>query len=137
MRLVGTELNGRCLCGAVRYACGPPCSPATLCHCESCRRASGAPAVAWVTVERGAFRFTAGAPRELASSPPVRRTFCERCGTPLTYWHEQAPDFIDVTVATLEQAHSIAPADHTWMSDALPWDRPGDALPQRQRTRTA
>jgi len=43
----GQRLTGRCLCGAVRYECGAPISPAAFCHCESCRRASGAHAVAW------------------------------------------------------------------------------------------
>ena len=40
---------GGCACGAVRYTASGEHSPVTLCHCESCRRHAGAPAVAWVT----------------------------------------------------------------------------------------
>lgn len=42
-----TTLTGHCYCSTVRYRCGAPLYPATLCHCESCRRVAGAHAVAW------------------------------------------------------------------------------------------
>ena len=128
-------LSGRCLCGAVRYRCGPPLYPPTLCHCESCRRASGAHAVAWFTVAEGSFSYVAAAPREFVSSPGVRRAFCAACGTPLTYRHAQRAPEVDVTLCSLEAPESLAPADHTWMQDALHWDHPADGLPQYGATR--
>jgi len=130
-------LTGRCLCGTVRYECGPPVSNPAFCHCESCRRAAGAHAMAWMTVRREHFKYTQGKPREYASSPPVLRSFCECCGTPLTYWHRESPDTIDVTIATLENPGEVAPTDHIWMSDAVAWDRPADGLPQYRTTRAA
>lgn len=129
-------LTGRCLCGAVRYECGRPVSQAAFCHCESCRRAAGAHVVAWMTVKRDGFRYTQGAPREFASSPPVVRAFCGGCGTPLTYWNKGSADSIDVTVSTLDEPGAIAPTDHIWMEDAIAWDRPADGLRQHQKTRT-
>jgi hypothetical protein len=128
-------LTGRCLCGAVRYECAGPVSAPTLCHCESCRRASGAPAVAWVTVRLSQLRFTHGAPHPFASSLPVMRTFCAGCGSSLTYRHEDYGDTIDVTVATLDDPSLVKPADHIWMNDAISWDRPGDGLPQHAKLR--
>jgi hypothetical protein len=129
--------TGGCLCGAVRYECGPPLSPPCLCHCESCRRASGAHLVAWATVRRVSFIVVSGALRQFVSSPPVVRQFCERCGASITYWNEESPDTIDVTVATLDAPESMAPADHIWMEDAASWDRPADGLPQFLQTRRA
>ncbi|HEV7716211.1 MAG TPA: GFA family protein [Steroidobacteraceae bacterium] len=126
--------TGRCLCGAVRYECGEPVSAAGLCHCESCRRASGAHAVAWATVRQNQFRFIAGTPQRYASSPPVQRTFCGTCGTPLTYWHRDDVDTIDITVSSLDDANAFAPASHTWMIDAPAWDRPHDDLSQFRTT---
>ncbi|HLB96956.1 MAG TPA: GFA family protein, partial [Acetobacteraceae bacterium] len=64
-------LTGRCLCGAIRYRCGPLLYPPTLCHCESCRRASGAHAVAWLTIRTVDLAFTGAAACEFASSPGV------------------------------------------------------------------
>ena len=128
-------LTGRCCCGAVRYECGAPLYPATLCHCESCRRIAGAHVIAWLTVSEAQFRFTALAPLEFQSSPSVRRTFCGRCGTPLTYRRDGRAGEVDVTLATLDDASHQAPIDHIWMADALAWDQPRDGLPQWRQTR--
>jgi hypothetical protein len=129
------SLTGRCLCGAVRYRCGPPLYPATLCHCESCRRAAGAHAVGWVTVDAESLAYTAEPPTEYRSSPGVFRSFCGRCGTPLSYRREQRAGEVDLTLATLDRPDEIAPVDHIWMEDALRWDRPADGLPQYPKSR--
>jgi hypothetical protein len=128
-------LTGRCLCGAVTYECGPPLIAPCFCHCESCRRASGSPAVAWVTVARDTFHIISGSVRSYASSPPVLRQFCLCCGTPITYCNEQWPDTIDITIATLDTPDSIQPTEHIWMEDAVSWDRPNDGLSQFARAR--
>ena len=67
----------------------------------------------------------------------VERTFCARCGTPLTYAHERTPDTIDVTTASFDDAAELAPRDHTWTSHALGWMRDLDALPHFPERRSA
>ena len=129
-------LAGGCLCGAVRYEARGPGSPPALCHCRSCRHASGAPVVAWTTWPVADFAWTAGAPASHRSSPGVTRTFCGRCGTPLTYQHDDHRESIDVTVCSLDQPADAAPADHIWTEDRLPWMTGLDALPAHARTRT-
>lgn len=123
-------LAGRCLCGTIRYQCGPLLCPPTLCHCESCRRASGAHAVGWLTVKFRDLTYAGALPREFESSPGVHRSFCGRCGTPLTYRSSRRPEEIDVTICSLDEPDKVIPADHLWMQDAPPWDRPADGLPQ-------
>lgn len=127
--------SGRCLCGSVRYESGPLLYPATFCHCASCRRAAGAHAVAWLTVRAEGFRYTGARPVDYVSSPGVLRQFCGTCGTPLTYRSAERAEEVDIGVATLDEAALAAPADHVWMEDALPWDRPGDGLPSFPRGR--
>jgi hypothetical protein len=127
--------SGRCLCGAVRYECGPLLYPPTLCHCESCRRASGAHALGWITVAVHELEFTAGRPVEFSSSPGRRRAFCGACGSPLTYRNEARAGEVDVTLGTLDAPGRAMPADHIWMVDAVAWDRPGDGLPCHARGR--
>ena len=122
--------TGGCACGAVRYRCGPLLCPPTLCHCESCRRYSGAHVVGWLTARDSDFALTAGSLREVESSPGVHRGFCAECGTPLTYRHAARVAETDVTISSLDDPASVVPVDHIWMADALPWDRPGDGLPQ-------
>jgi len=129
------SLTGRCLCGEVRYRCGPPVTPATLCHCESCRRAAGAHIVGWLTVQSESLRYTAAQPTEYRSSPGVLRSFCGRCGTPLAYRREGRGDEVDLTIASLDRPDDVMPVDHIWMVDALSWDRPWDGLPQYPKSR--
>lgn len=129
------KLTGRCLCGAVRYVAGPLLYPATLCHCTSCRRASGAHALGWFTVRGEDLAFSGTTPREYHSSPGVRRTFCGRCGTPLTYARDQRPGEVDVTLGTLDDPDLVPPIDHIYMEDAAAWDRPGDGRPEHPKTR--
>ena len=122
-------LKGGCLCGQVRYeADGAPFHP-TICHCGTCRRAAGAPMVAWFSVPRSEYRLVAGEPARYASSPGVVRTFCPRCGTPLTFETEQFPDEVDVTMASLDDPEAVPPADHTRVATQLSWVRLDDGLP--------
>jgi len=127
--------TGGCLCGSVRYQSSGVSNRPTLCHCFTCRRASGAHLLGWVTFPTREFRFTANTPTEFRSSAQVTRTFCSKCGTPLTYRHDNSPEGIDVTVGSLDAPDGVAPVDHTWMSDALAWDKPADGLPQYQSNR--
>jgi hypothetical protein len=124
------ELTGRCFCRAIRYRCGPPLYPPTLCHCESCRRIAGAHALGWFTIQASQLDCVAGAPQEFESSPGVWRTYCAHCGTPLTYRNAKRPGELDITICSLDEPGLMVPADHIWMQDAPGWDRPRDGLPQ-------
>ncbi len=54
------QFEGGCLCGAVRFvATGLP-KGVYWCHCQSCRKHSGAPASVFVAFERTAYRVTRG-----------------------------------------------------------------------------
>ena len=122
-------LTGGCFCGHVRYeAGGVPFNP-TVCHCSMCRRASGAPMVAWFTVPRSAYRVVAGVPARFASSDRATRTFCPRCGTSLTFEGDEFPDEVDITTASLDDPEVMPPLDHTRTKTQLSWVRLADGLP--------
>lgn len=127
-------IEGGCLCGAVRYraACAP--IAATLCHCRSCRLATGAPSVAWVVFRVGDLTFASEQPREFSSSPDVVRSFCGACGTPLTYRRPSKAGMIDVTTATLDRAHDFAPSKEIWVEDKLSWECLNDHIPHYARS---
>ena len=135
--MANATLEGGCLCGAVRYRASGETHNSAFCHCDSCKRAAGSPVVAWVTFRPENFAFTRGAPASYRSSPPVERTFCGSCGTPLTYQHASFADEIDVTIASLDDPSAIAPADHIWTSERIAWFVIGDRLPQHARSRGA
>lgn len=125
--------SGGCLCGAVRYELTGAGTNLCYCHCTSCRRAAGAPAVPWGTFARSAFSLSRGRIAEYRSSPQVARGFCPECGTSLTYRHERRAAEIDVTLASLDDPRALVPQMHLWVSDKLPWMSIGDGLPQFER----
>lgn len=128
-------LEGRCCCGEIRYQTnGTPSSP-TVCHCRTCRRASGAPCVAWFTVPSTSFQFIAGTPRRFRSSRHAVRTFCPACGTALTFQSERSPNEIDITTCSLQDPEAVAPKDQTWTASRVSWSATLHALPAHVHSR--
>jgi len=125
-------LTGQCFCGAIRYEAPEATRSQALCHCTICRRTTGAPAVAWFTVDADAFRFTAGEPSSFRSSSHATRTFCPHCGTQLTFADDASPDEIDVTTGSLDTPEKALPQAHIFVADALRWP---DDLPRYQQSR--
>jgi hypothetical protein len=127
--------EGGCFCGAIRYRLSGPPLRSNVCHCETCRRASGAPAVGWITCATRSVEFTRGKPTEHRSSPPVLRGFCASCGTSLTWRHQDAGEEIDITSASLDDPDAFPPQEHIWLSDGVEWARFADDLLKYQRSR--
>lgn len=122
-------IEGGCLCGAIRYRIEAPALSGGICHCATCRRAAGAPSVAWASFAAAAFAFVRGAPARFGSSPGVERTHCPACGTSLTY--QKDAQSIDVTMASFDDPETLAPAEETWTSQRLGWEPSDPDLPAR------
>jgi hypothetical protein len=122
--------EGGCLCGAVRYALRGEPIAVVYCHCSMCRRACGAPVVAWAMFALDAYEVTAGSPAVHASSPGAQRTFCGRCGTQVGFEAEYMPGLVDVTVASLDDPAALPPTQHIWDASRVPWLALADTLPR-------
>ncbi len=127
------EGNGGCLCGAVRYRVAGPPRSTSLCHCDSCRRATGAPSLAWAIFDEDKVEIVAGRLAVYASSPGVERGFCARCGTSLSYARANRPGLFDVTTASLDDAEAFPPAREIWLEEKLAWEAANPALPHFAR----
>jgi hypothetical protein len=114
-------MMGGCLCGAIRYDAEVPFSSVSVCHCRSCCLASGSPAVSWFVLPRSRFRWLRGTPRLFASSAPVKRGFCDQCGTQLSYQHSDAPGEIEVTTLSLDEPNQVQPTREIWLSERVAW----------------
>jgi hypothetical protein len=114
-------ITGGCYCGRVRFRTTQEPRQQANCHCENCRRAAGAQAVAWITVERSNFEFEKGRPKEYRSETGAIRTFCEVCGSSLTYEISSRPGEIDITTGTLDRPGDFAPSRDVYPEEKLPW----------------
>jgi hypothetical protein len=50
------------------------------------------------------------------------RTFCGRCGTPLTYRHDSSPGTVDVTTVSLDDPDRFPPTREVWLEHKLAWE---------------
>jgi hypothetical protein len=113
--------EGKCLCGAVRFvAAGPPKS-VFWCHCQSCRRHSGAPVSVFVGFEHTAYTVTRGEITKFKSSPGTTRGFCRTCGSTLTCETTHLPTEAHFHVGAFDRAGEAVPTRHFFRKEQLPW----------------
>ena len=127
--------DGGCACGAVRYRLEAEPFDAGYCHCTICRRASGAPVLAFATVPLDKFTITKGTPAKYRSTSFGERGFCRDCGTQLTVHVTYQPDTIDFTIPSLDDPSVIAPGYHIFMDERIAWFDTADALPRHGQMR--
>lgn len=124
--------TGGCLCGALRYEIRARFLQTTLCHCEDCRKASGAPFVAWSFFPAGSLAWTKGTPKVLLHAGR-ERGFCGDCGSPLTFFDPGIPHLFEANTNTLDHPARYPPADQCWLCDEVPWAAYGHNLPRFER----
>jgi hypothetical protein len=130
---VSGSAEGRCLCGAVRYRVGGEAVARTLCHCVSCRRASGGVSVAWAVFDKDAVEIE-GELREFSSSPGIYWGSCANCGSLVTYRRDSRPDHRDITTATLDDPAAFPPTVEIWVGEKCEWEVLNPALPHKERS---
>ena len=121
--------EGGCLCGRVRYRVSGPPRATSLCHCDSCRRATGGPSLAWVIFDEDKVEILAGTLAIYASSPGVERGFCADCGSSLSYTRASRPGLFDVTTASLDDPEAFPPDKEIWLEEKLSWEAANPLLP--------
>jgi hypothetical protein len=117
----GPRHTGRCLCGDVTFRADGAPKWIANCHCESCRRAVGAPLTTYAGFPTERFAWTGAAPARFASSPGVTRTFCPRCGSSLSYEGARWPGEIHLLVGALDRPQDFPPTRDAFVEEKLPW----------------
>lgn len=146
---MGAAISGRCLCGGVRFEFDRAAGPFELCHCNRCRKSSGAAALPTLRVRRADYRLLAG--RDLVRSyeapilyrpPAYRSTFCATCGSPVPP-AEPEGDWLEIPAGLLDDDPGLRPDKHILVEFLPAWDEIRDGLPQytvrelvRERTGT-
>ena len=125
-------LSGRCFCGAVTWTSDTPVIWAAICHCEDCRKAASSDYVSWFGVQRDAVSW-AGPRKCYKSSEMVERSFCENCGSPMSFQTEVFKDEIHLYAATLDDVSAYKPTAHIFWSERLPWVMVADELPRHPK----
>ena len=126
--------EGGCLCGAVRYRVSGEPVAATLCHCGSCRRASGGTNVAWAVFGNDAFEWVSGESASFSSSPGIDWLFCGGCGSLVGYGRASRLDHMDITTGTLDDPGRFPPDVEIWVGQKIGWETLHPDLPKREHS---
>lgn len=126
--------EGGCLCGAIRYRVSGEPVATTLCHCRSCRRASGGTNVAWAVFDHSDFKWLSGFPAAYSSSPGLEWLHCRDCGSLVAYRRASRPNHMDVTAGTLDDPSAFPPAVEIWLEHKIDWEAVHPKLPKRPQS---
>ncbi len=133
---------GGCFCGEVRYRVNGPATWKAGCTCTTCVKMHSAPYVAWAGFERDNFQIVEGNPTMFRSSKHVLRSFCNNCGSTLTYEKdaagvaelEAAARLVYIAVASLDDPELYPPDEVVHGREKLSWMEFGDSVPVREFT---
>ncbi len=126
---------GGCMCGAIRYELNGESTWNVYCHCESCRKHTGAPVVAFATCSPNQVRWTVGERARYESTPDRFRGFCRDCGTSLTWEAEINGSWLAIHVSTLDNPEIFPPTEHVFFGDAITWFDTDDDLPRHENSK--
>jgi hypothetical protein len=90
--------------------------------------------VTWCSVPGKAIEILNGEVRRVPHADRLR-SFAACCGTHLFMQDDVSSEWIDVTVASLDDPNSFPPVAAIWIEDKLPWVRPDPKLPAFRRNR--
>jgi hypothetical protein len=122
--------EGRCLCGAVRYAVRGPLRPVIDCHCERCRRFTGHYLAATSALVTDVAIEDPDAQLTWFPVPGAEYGFCRTCGSSLFWRAESTPDGISIAAGTLKPPTGLRTTEAWWVSHASDYFTRPD-LPER------
>jgi hypothetical protein len=125
------NIEGGCLCGAIRYSSNAEPVMTAVCHCKHCQRQTGSAFSPLVAVPKGTLdmdRILLTTFDDVGESGlPVKRNFCGKCGSPITTEVAAMPDLEWIKAGTLDDTSWVSPAVHIWCDSAQPWTTMSDS----------
>lgn len=128
--------SGDCLCGKIRYEVKGEPIGSEYCHCGMCQTTAGAPVMAWVDYNVDQIKWLNHKPTEYQSSEHCFRGFCDKCGSSLSFRHDQYPKFYTLTINSLDDPNEVKPVQHIHVEDKVNWCVIEDDLPRYMRSKS-
>ena len=113
--------TGRCYCGAIELHSTHAPKAVAYCHCDDCRRVTGASVAAFVAFDEASVSLKPNVGRSVSVNPGVTRSFCENCGSPLMSRYDYLPGTVYISLGVIDQADVLAPQLHAHESSRLSW----------------
>lgn len=125
------QAQAACVCGAVRLEIDVPAVWAWHDHGPRSRHAQGCAYATYVGSWKSRFRILEGEDHIGRYEDPEARTvrsFCLRCGTPLTYERARSPKIVNIPRAIFESRTGREPRHHVNLAQQADWTWAGEPL---------
>ena len=133
------KFSGGCLCGAIRYEADGELIRTLNCHCDDCRKTTGASFGTYVFIDEGSLTILKGTPKSFEHQNEVGVTitkrFCKNCGTHLFAKGSRAGNMVHVKVGTIDDASFVRPEMDIFVSSKLPFVCLSDQIEHYDRGR--
>lgn len=130
------KIEGRCLCGDVRFAAEPEAIQGMSCYCKDCQRATGSSCATFVVVPEPALEVH-GEPSDFTTDGDsgrwVKRSFCGRCGSQLWSRVETMPGAVFVKIGVMDDNSDCAPGTCIWTQSKPAWAELPEGLPSFEK----
>ena len=130
-RRSAVQAQARCVCGAVRLEIDVPAVWAWHDHSQASRQAQGGAYATYVGSWKSRFRILEGEAMIVRYEDQTRRTtrsFCARCGTPLTYERARSPRIVNIPRGIFESRTGREPRYHMNLAEQADWTWAGEPL---------
>jgi hypothetical protein len=130
-RASAASVAGQCLCGTVQIEIDFPARWAWHDHSSATRRAHGSAYATYIGSWRRRFRVTKGRAkitRFQDEATGTARSFCARCGTPLTYERARSAHMVNIPRALFTNRTGREPRYHIAIQELQDWTYLGEPL---------
>ncbi|HET9438399.1 MAG TPA: GFA family protein [Gaiellaceae bacterium] len=119
-----SALEGRCLCGGVRFEVTEPFFRTTFCHCTFCKQISGSYGTVSGLARTPAIRVLEGEEHLRSYTPEggSAKTFCTVCGSNLFGGGWPESESSSVRLASFGLDFDQKPEAHTFMRSVAAWE---------------
>lgn len=122
-------MTGGCLCGKVRYSIEGEPLVCVTCHCKNCQKQAGSALSVIIGVAESALTIDGEVKTYVDtgdSGAPVRRQFCDTCGSPVFTRIDRGDGLMFVKAGTLDDTSSLKPQFHCYAKSKQDWVDLGD-----------
>jgi hypothetical protein len=126
--------SGHCLCGKVEFEISSEPLWIAYCHCASCRRHTASAVAVFAGFDERSVRFSREEPKVYESSSGVWRSFCNSCGSPISYRSRRFAGEVHFYVGVMNHPEHYQPMAHVHFAEQIPWFDTKDELMRYEAT---
>jgi len=117
------QFTGGCFCGKIRYEVNATPQRIHNCHCDNCRKVTGAAFATNIFVGENDIVITQGEPNSHShtadSGNTLVKEFCGNCGSQLFGHGTGRPGVKNIKVGSIDDANFVEPIANLYLKSAL------------------